>query len=117
MFSFGGFPFEGIEADPAFIELLMGSSPLHPLLLAQVAAVLARYGASVPPSVAELVRLCTVRDPSRRPTFDELARLTASTSFIDDADCASSHCIGNVLGFDNGSKYVVKPTLDLESRL
>jgi serine/threonine protein kinase len=122
MFSFGGFPFEGIEADPAFIELLMGSSPLHPLLLAQVAAVLARYGASVPPSVAELVRLCTVRDPSRRPTFDELARLTASRHYTFDmaGNCSAARntmawsCVAAVAG---SSAVTMDAATESESRL
>jgi serine/threonine protein kinase len=78
MFTFGGFPFDHIEDDAVFIEILAGAAPIHPLLLAQVAAALARHGAPVPPLVVELVQRCTARDPSSRPSFEELARLTTS---------------------------------------
>jgi serine/threonine protein kinase len=78
MFTFGGFPFGSVDSDVDFIEVLTGSAPIHPLLLAQVAAVLGRHGASIPPLVSELVQQCTARDPDRRPTFEDLAHLTAS---------------------------------------
>jgi abelson tyrosine-protein kinase 1 len=79
MFTFGEFPFSDIESDADFIAVLRGSGPIHPLLLEQVAAALARHGAPVPPLVTELVVRCMVRDPGNRPTFDELAHLTRNS--------------------------------------
>jgi serine/threonine protein kinase len=76
MFTFGEFPFTNISDDMDLMEILKGSGPIHPLLLPQVAAALARHDALVPPLVAELVERCTARDPRRRPTFEELALLT-----------------------------------------
>jgi hypothetical protein len=98
MFTFGGFPFDDIESDTDFIDTVIGGSmPIHPLLLKQVAAVLVQHGASVPTSVAELVRRCTARDARDRPTFDELTHLTTSSSVLD-LGCADGGVSGTCGG-------------------
>jgi serine/threonine protein kinase len=76
MFTFGGFPFTDTYSDTDLMAILVGSQPIHPLLLGQVASVLAQHGHSMPLPVEELVQRCTVRDPSLRPTFDDLVHLT-----------------------------------------
>jgi serine/threonine protein kinase/Ran GTPase-activating protein (RanGAP) involved in mRNA processing and transport len=80
MFTLGGFPFEKIKSDSDFMAVLTGSVQIHPLLLEQVAAILSQHNTSVPSIVVELVQRCTMRDPSCRPTFEELAHLTTCGS-------------------------------------
>jgi serine/threonine protein kinase len=83
MFTFGEFPFESVQEDSAFFTILAGTTPIHTLLLAQAAAALARHAAPVPPIVTELVQRCTDRDPSQRPTFDELTHMTTHNTAPD----------------------------------
>jgi abelson tyrosine-protein kinase 1 len=90
VFTFGGRPFHDIDSDVALIETLIGSSQIHPLLISQVAVALAQHASLVPPLVTELVRRCTARDPSCRPTFDELVHLT-SRSPVDGAASSAVH--------------------------
>jgi serine/threonine protein kinase len=99
MFTFGELPFTNINDDMDLMEILKGSGPIHPLLLPQVAAALARHDASVPPLVAELVERCTARDPRRRPTFEELAQLTSGALTGVGSDGGG----GSGSGSDNGS--------------
>jgi serine/threonine protein kinase len=81
MFTFGAFPFALIDSDGSFIELLASKEPLHTVLLAQIKAELAKHGVLVvPPIVVELTTMCLARDPHSRPTFAELARLTARSA-------------------------------------
>jgi serine/threonine protein kinase len=76
MFTCGAFPFVGLD-DGLFLNLLASDAPLHTVLLAQMEATLAKLGvAAVPPIAKELVSRCMARDPQRRPTFADLARLT-----------------------------------------
>jgi serine/threonine protein kinase len=76
-FTFGSFPFDGIDDDTAFIATLVGTAPLYPLLLAQTCSVLAKYGATIPPLIHQLITMCTARNASLRPSFSELVRLTS----------------------------------------
>jgi hypothetical protein len=67
-------------SDADFLAILAGPLPIHPQLLPHMAAVLADHGAPVPPLAAQLVEQCTARDPLQRPTFAELASLTAGSA-------------------------------------
>jgi serine/threonine protein kinase len=83
VFSFGEFPFDQIESDSDFLAIAIGTTAVHPLLLAQVATVLSQHNVPVvPPLVVELVQRCTARDPRSRPSFEELVRLTTCSSSV-----------------------------------